>query len=164
MHAYVMRIGGMYTCANDCTWHMYMIPMCYIHAYISISISELHYPLEGRGSEVRSWRLHIYLCYLHTCLHVAHMHIGIWHVNMWCICTHRDMTYTYVCVNVTHVYKCVYMAPTYIYTCVTHIHMHMWWRYICYMCTYDYAHITWLLQKRFTLHMHMLHIHIHMHM
>ena len=43
MHAHVMHIGSMYTCTNDCIWHMYM-PMCYIHAYISISISELYYP------------------------------------------------------------------------------------------------------------------------
>ena len=52
-----------------------------------------------------------------------------------------------ICQYVTHVHEYVYMAPTYIYTCVTYVHMHLWYRYICYMCTNEYPLITWLLYK-----------------
>ena len=67
MHTYIMHIGGMYTCPNDCTWHMYM-HKCYIHAYIyiSISISELHYP-RRLGSGARSSHedfIHTYVAYI----------------------------------------------------------------------------------------------------
>ena len=86
-----------------------------------------------------------YLCHLYTYPCVGHMHIGMWHIDMWCICTHRYMTHTHVCLYVTNVYGYVYIASTYIYTYVTYVHMHMWYGYICYMCTNEYAHLTWLL-------------------
>ena len=143
------------------TWYVYLYDICiciYVHMLPTCIYTNLHkrasLPQRLGGSEARSWRLHVYMWYLHsynTYIYVGHMdirmwHIDMWHIDMWCICIYRDMTYTHVWLYVTHVYEyCIYgsYVHIYIYTCLTYVHMHMWHRYICYMCTNEYSHITW---------------------